>query len=264
MKYVIVTGASGGMGKTSCKFLKEKGYEVISLDKEIEEDSPLNIKCDITSNDSVINAFNKIKEITDDVYAIIHFAGIYYLDSLVEIDDEKYERIFKINVIGPFLINKYFLPLLHSGSKILLTTSELATYDPLPFTGLYGITKTTLDKYSYSLAMELQFLGIRVSVLRPGAVKTDMLKASTDELDDFCDKTKLYNISANNFKKVVNNVEAKYITPDKIARKVVKILNKKNPKFSYQINRNKLLILLNILPKRWRFKIIKKILNKKK
>ena len=111
--------------------------------------------------------------------------------------------------------------------------------------------------------MELQLKGIKVSVIRPGAVKTSMLEVSNEEIDKFCDNTVLYQSSSREFRKVIDSVEAKYITPDRLAKKVGKILNKKNPRFSYAINRNKLLIMLDILPKRWRFKIIKAILSKK-
>ena len=266
MKYILVTGAYGGMGKATINYLALNGYYVLALDKKVEEkkNNIIPIECDITDSRMVAKAYEEVLKITDKLFAIIHFAGIYALDSLVEIEEEKYENIFKINVIGPYLVNKNFLPLLDSGSRIIITTSELAVLDPLPFNGIYAITKGALDKYSYSLAMELQLKGIKVSVIRPGAVKTGMLKVSTDELDNFCNKTKLYNISAKNFRDIVNKVEAKYITPEKLAKKAYKVLNKKNPKFNYQINRNKLLIMLDLLPKRWRFKIIKNILNKQK
>ena len=142
-----------------------------------------------------------------------------------------------------------------------MTTSELAPLDPLPFTGLYAVTKSALDKYAYSLKMELQLLGINVSVIRAGAVATDMLGVSTDALDRFCENTKSYKCNAQRFKKIVNGVEAKCVSPDKIAKKTLKILQKKKPRFSYSVNRNKLLLLLNALPKKFQFWIIKKILN---
>ena len=90
------------------------------------------------------------------------------LDSLIEMSDSDFERIFKINLFGAFYINKTFMPLLKRGGRIIMTTSELAPLDPLPFTGIYAITKSALDKYAYSLRMELQLLGICVSVIRAG------------------------------------------------------------------------------------------------
>lgn len=263
MKYVLVTGSNGGMGKSTVQLLKKEGFFVFALDlkKGIDEENIMNIECDVTNEDSIRCAYEKISKITDSLFGIIHFAGIYKMNSLVEIEKSDFEQIFKINVFGAYLINKIFVPLLNRNSRIIITTSELATLDPLPFTGLYGITKSTLDKYAFSLKMELQLLGIYVSVLRAGAVKTSMLGVSTNELDNFCNNTKLYSCNAGRFKKIVNNVETKNIDAYKLSKKIVKILNKKHPKFAYAINRNFLLKLLNLLPSKLQFWIIKKVLK---
>ncbi len=263
MKSVLVTGAYGGMGKATIKRLSENGYQVFALDVKADEsfENVIPIVADVTSEQSLKDAFDKVSTLTDSLYAVIHFAGIYMLDSLVEMDSVDFDRIFDINFRGVYLVNKIFLPLLKDGSKILITTSELAPLDPLPFTGIYAITKSALDKYAYSLAMELQLLGIRVSVLRAGAVETSMLGASTTALDRFCNSTSLYSCNATRFKKIVDSVEARSVAPIKIAKKSIHIIEKKKTHFAYSINRNALLLLLNILPKRLQLWIIKKILK---
>lgn len=263
MKYVVITGAYGGMGYKTVKALANKGFTVFALDKKVNlpEENVIPIKTDITDVESINNAFNIVKSVTDSIFAIIHFAGVYMLDSLLEIDNQDFERIFKINLFGAFYINKNFRPLLKKDSRIIITTSELAPLDPLPFTGVYAVTKSALDKYAFSLKMELQLLGVYVSVIRAGAVSTDMLGVSTNALDNFCKKTVNYQCNAIRFKKIVNGVESKNVSPEKIAKKVIKILNKKQPKFIYNINRNKLLLLLNVLPKKMQFYIIKKVLK---
>ncbi len=263
MKYVLVTGANGGMGKAVTNILKNNGYFVFALDKKPceKQENVMAITCDITDENSIKQAFETVKSTTENLYAILHFAGIYTLNSLVETNEDEFVRAFNINLFGAYRINKTFLPLLKNGSKIVITTSELAPLDPLPFTGLYAITKSALDKYAYSLRMEVQLLGISVSVLRPGAVKTDMLPISTKALDDFCNKTTLYSCNAKRFKKIVDNVESKNVPPRKIAKTTLKIVQAKKPKLVYKINRNPLLLLLNVLPTRLQTWIIKKILK---
>ena len=263
MKYVLVTGAYGGMGYKTVKALADKGFTVFALDRKIGqvETNVLPIEADVTDVESIKNALQKVRSVTDELFAIVHFAGVYMLDSLVELSDEDFERIVKINFFGAFYVNKYFLPLMKKGGKILMTTSELAPLDPLPFTGIYAVTKSALDKYAYSLRMELQLLDIDVSVLRAGAVSTGMLGFSTAALDKFCEKTTHYACNATRFRKIVNSVEAKSIAPEKIAEKALKILSAKKSKFIYSINRNKLLLLLNVLPKKMQCAIIKKILK---
>ena len=263
MKSILVTGAYGGMGSAACKLLRDMGYTVFALDKRITEAEKgvIPIQADITSEDSIKEAFARVAESADSLDAILHFSGMYMLDSLVEMSDEDFRTIFDVNLRGAFLINKTFLPLLGKGSRMLIVTSELAPLDPLPFTGIYAVTKAALDKYAYSLRMELQLLGITVSVLRAGAVKTRMLGVSTDALDRFCEGTKLYSCNAARFKRIVGTVEARNIPPEKIAQKAVRILKKKTPRFAYSINRNPLLLLLNALPKRLQLFAIKMILR---
>ena len=260
---VLITGAYGGMGRATAKALRDSGFRVFALDKTVgeEEENIVPIEADITDENSVKNAFRQISEHTGELFAVIHFAGIYMLDSLVEMDSKDFERIFRINLGGVFLVNKIFLPLLKKDSRIVITTSELAPLDPLPFTGIYAVTKSALDKYAYSLRMELQLKDIKISVLRAGAVSTGMLGVSTDALDRFCNKTALYTCNAERFRQIVDSVEARSVDSSRIADKVLRILNKRNPGFSYSINRNPLLLMLNILPKSLQLWIIKQVLK---
>ena len=263
MKYTVVTGAYGGMGRAVVKSLVANGYCVFALDRKLSEaeDNVIPIETDITDPESVKKAFERVRAVTDELYAIVHFAGIYMLDSLVEIGSKNFVHAFEVNLFGAFLVNKTFIPLMKKGGRIVITTSELAPLDPLPFTGIYAVTKAALDKYAYSLRMELQLHEIYVSVIRAGAVDTGMLGVSTDSLEKFCADTKLYRCNAKRFKAIVDNVEAKCVSPVKIAEMTERILNKNRPKFAYSVNRNGLLLLFNALPNRLRFWIVRQILK---
>ena len=264
MKKVLLTGAFGGMGLATAKELIKQGYEVYGLDivKKEEVDHLHFYQTDLTKEESVINSFNRIKEEVDSFDSIIHLAGIYDLNSLIEMSEDDFKMIFEVNVFSVYRVNNIFLPLLSKGGKILITTSELGPLDPLPFTGIYGITKTTLEKYAYSLRMELQLLGYYVSVIRPGAVDTGLLNVSTQKLEEFTKSTTHYQYNVERFKEVVDNVESKKIPPQKIGQLISKVLKKKKPKYFYNINRNPLLRMLNRLPKRFQNWIIKMILTK--
>lgn len=263
MKDVLVTGAYGGMGRATVRELVSRGYRVFALDVKVgePEDGVVPIAADITDEADVARAVASVSEMTDSLFAVMHFAGIYMLDSLVEMSAESFRRIMDVNLYGAFLVNRAVMPLLGRGSRILITTSELAALDPLPFTGIYAISKAALDKYAYSLCMELQLLGISVSVLRAGAVDTGMLGASTAALDRFCENTQLYTCNADRFKRIVDGVEARHITTDRLAARAISVIEKKRPAFAYSINRNPLLILLGILPKRLQLFVIRKILK---
>ncbi|MBQ3232263.1 MAG: SDR family NAD(P)-dependent oxidoreductase [Clostridia bacterium] len=265
MKYALVTGAFGGMGKSAVKRLSEENYTVFALDIACGEsyENVIGIETDITDQKSVENALAIVSSYTDRLDACLHFAGVYMLNSLLEMPQADFLRIMNVNVTGAFSVNRVFAPLFKTGTRIVILTSELAPLKPLPFTGIYAVTKGALDKYAYSLRMEAQLSGIHVSVLRAGAVDTGMLDVSTRALDAFTSNTKAYAFSAKRFRDIVNRVESRKITPDRIAEKICAILSKRNPRFSYSVNRNPLLLLLNALPERMQFWIIRRILLSK-
>ena len=227
MKTALLTGASGGMGAATAAKLISEGYRVIALDIKEPEDpcGAVFIKTDLTDEGSVDDARRAVAEMKVELDCIINMAGIYDLNSLVEMDEEDFVRIFNVNLFAAYRVNKAFLPYLKEGGKIVVTSSELAPLDPLPFTGIYGITKSAVEKYAYSLRMELQLLGINVIVLRPGAVDTGLLGVSTRRLEEFTDSTALYSYNAERFKNIVDRAEAKKIPPEKIADKVSRILS---------------------------------------
>ena len=263
MKKAIISGYSGGMGLETAKKLSENGYFVYGLDiksPDVELENTKFIKTDVRDLDSVKSAFEIISKECDEIDLIISMAGTYTFNSLIEMNEEEFLKIFDINVFGVYRLNKIFVPLLKKKGKIIIVSSELATVDPLPFTGLYGITKATLEKYAYSLRMELQLLEYQVIVIRPGAVETSFIEMSARSIEEFSNNTVMYHHIAERYKKVVNGIESKTIKTNKIANLVYKISNKKKPKYVYKINRNKLLLLMNLLPKRFQNWVIKKIL----
>lgn len=250
MKNILVTGATGGMGKAICSLLDKKGYRVFGLDyNEGEGYGNVSLyRCDVTDTESVKNVYEEISKEAKELYAIIHTAGIYDMDSLIEMDEKRFLRIFDVNLFGIYRINKAFKPLLSKGSRIVITSSELAPLDPLPFTGIYGITKAAVEKYAFSLRQELQLLDIKVSVIRPGAIKTDLLNSSDVAIKRFLQNTELYTCNAQKFDKIIGSVKSRHVPAEKIADIALDAIESAHPKFVYKINRNPLLLLLNSLP----------------
>ena len=267
MKNILISGVSGGMGFAAAKLLTQEGYKVFGLDIIEPSEKIANlvfIKTDLRNIESITNARKIINSECKEIDAVVHMAGIYDLNSLVEIDEEKILKIFDINFFSIYRLNKTFLDLLSEDGKIIITSSELAPLDPLPFTGLYGITKSTVEKYAFSLRMELQLLNKKVIIIRPGAVETKLLDASARLIESFADNTKLYEYNAKNFLEITNKVESRKIPPLKIAQLCSRILKTKRPKYIYKINRNPFLIMLNCLPQSLQTKIIKGILTSKR
>ena len=259
-KTVVLTGAAGGMGTEVRRLLEKNGYHVWALDVA-EHDAPNYIRCDITDLDSVRAAASRVKSASGKIDAIVHTAGIYDMNSLVEMSEEDFVRIFNVNLFGIYRVNREFLSLLNPESRIVMVSSELAPLDPLPFNGIYSITKAAIEKYAYSLRMELQLLGHKVVVIRPGAVKTALLDVSQNKIEKFCNSTELYGNTSRRFLKLVNRIETSSVEPIKIAEKVLKALESRNPRYVYNINRSPLLMLMSALPQHVQNMLIRKILS---
>ena len=263
MKTVLITGVAGGMGLAAAKRLIREGWRVAGLDVREPEDPEgiLFWKTDLTDRRSVEAAREKAKEAGLTFDAVLHMAGLYDLNSLLEMPEEDFRRIWDVNLFGVYRVNKAFFPLLRKNARILITASELAPLHPLPFTGIYGITKSALERYAESLRMELQLLGHPVIVLRPGAVDTGLLQVSTDRLDRFVKDTAYYPLNAARFRRIVERVETRKVPPEKVAELAMKAIRAKRPRYVYAVNRNLGLLMLNALPVRWQCGIIRKILT---
>ena len=100
-RYVLVTGAYGGLGRAVVEALIEKGYAVfasdISIDETLQDERLMPIHLDVTNDRSIFKAYQLISEYTDSLYAIINLAGIFYLDSIVEGEEDKLRRIIDVN-----------------------------------------------------------------------------------------------------------------------------------------------------------------------
>ena len=266
MKTVVISGCSGGMGLETVKKFTSNGYFVYGLDIKEPNEQIENFKylpTNLRELKSVQDSCSFIKEEAKEIDAIINTAGIYDLNSLIEMSEEEFIRIFDINVFAVYRLNKELVPILKKNGKVIIVSSELAPLDPLPFTGIYAITKSTLEKYAYSLRMELQLLDYQVSIIRPGAVDTKLINDSNDKIEKFNKNTKYYSYNAKRFKKITDSVENRKIPPIKIANLAYKIVNKKKAKYVYKINRNPLLLILNAMPQRFQNWVIKKVLISK-
>lgn len=265
MKYALITGGASGMGRATALKLSQNGYHVFSCDIKKNDEKNENITellVDVTDMQSVKNAYEYVSSKTDKLDAVINFAGIIMMNSLIEISEDDFIKIFNINVFGAYRIIKTFFPLVQNAKgKIFITTSELAPNKILPFNAIYSISKKSLDAYAQGLTMELGFLGIPVITLRPGAVQTPIIKNSSEEMNRLNNNTQLYKNTITKFKHIVDKEQGKAIPTTKIADLVYKILNKKNPKHIYAKNTSKKLKLLNIVPTKLQLKIFKSILK---
>ena len=262
-----MTGASGCLGQAAVKAIAAAGYRVFAADvKEVPAaEGVIPVAMDVTDSESVENAAERVRAEAGELFAIVHLAGVYTMDSFVEIEEAELERMLQVNMMGAYRVNKSFLPLLKArdGKKprILIVTSELAVLDPLPFNGIYSVTKTALDSYAHALAMELNLKDIRVVTLRPGAFGDGMPKASIRAMERMRANSKLYPEVAERFKNIMLSELGTAKDPAVFGKWLSGILEKSRPRFEYRVHNSLKLRLFSLLPSGVQAALLKKLLG---
>lgn len=261
---ILITGAASGIGKAVMDCFLNNDHNVYAIDI-IKIDEHKNLTSFIV-NIKEETSLNYVKQylIDNDIKLdiIINIAGIHKMTSLVENSFDNIKNLIDINLIGTMLVNNVFYSLLTEKGKIMIVTSEVAAFDPLPFNGLYTVSKNALDSYAQALRQELNLLGQKVITIRPGAIETKLSANSMIDTEYLANNTVLYKKQAKNFLGIAKKFMGKPIKPIKVAKLIYIVSLKKHPKLNYSIHSNLGLVLLNLLPRRMQCFIIKLILNK--
>lgn len=260
---ILITGAASGIGNAVKNFYLSQGHSVYAIDiNKIEEDKNLrSFICDITNKTDLMNVKEDLEKNNISLDIILNIAGIHMMASLVESDFDKMKKLIDINLSGTILVNNVFHSLLKEKGRIIIVTSEVASFDPMPFNGLYNVSKTALDCYAQALRQEINLLGQKVITIRPGAVETPLSDGSLKGTEELASSTILYKKQASKFLGIVKKFMGKPIKAEKLAKLIYKASIKKRPKLIYKKHRNIGLVLLSILPKRMQCWIIKLLLK---
>ena len=248
-KYVLVTGASSGLGKATAQKLADKGFMVFagvrkSEDKQTLEDLQKNIIpifIDVTSEESVNCAFEQISQITSKLYALVNNAGIALAGPVEYIPIEILQKQFEVNVFGAIRVAQKVLPLLQKSEDCrIVNVSSMASYGIFPFVSPYCVSKRALDMFFNSLLLECKIPNLKVISIKPGVVSTPIWNKSVDEsmknLEHLCEEGK--NKYKKEFKFLATNARKnneKGLKSQDIANLVYKVLTVKNPALSYNI-----------------------------
>ena len=263
-KYVLLTGANGGIGKQILISLLENNYKVISLDisdSNIKELDTTFIKCDVTNKEDILKAYEEVKSITPSLYSVINTVGIFMMESIIEGKEEDLRKIFEVNFFGVYRLNKIMFPLLNKGSRIINLTSEVARYSPQPFQAYYNLTKITLDKYTDVLRRECNYLGIKVIKVQSGSMNTSLLKTASHEFDDMVSASNRFEKPLRKLKYMMDRELRKINDPKIISKLIVKILKKKHPRIRYRKKNSFSLWLIGRLPEKWQDNIYKSVIK---
>lgn len=179
-KKVLVTGGASGIGLAAVEAFLASGAEVAVLDIKFEKETRAGqlwqIPVDLTDSAQIIAAFAQIEAAWGALDIVINNAGIEYVASLEDTDEEAWDRVFATNIKSYYLCCKAALPMLRqSKGTIVNTASQLAMVGASSFTA-YTSAKAAVVNFTKSLALETAKDGIRVNTVCPGAVDTPLLR----------------------------------------------------------------------------------------
>ena len=268
---VLITGACGGIGREITNFLSKKNVDIVACDllekteaeKIFLEPGKIKyFKLDISKINQIEEVFERLKD-AEKFDAIMHIAGIFEIDSFIEINAALLQKMFETNLLGVIHFNRIFHSILQEKGRIIITTSEVAPLAPMPFNGVYNVTKTALDAYCQALRQELNLLGQKVITIRPGAFNTKLSQGALTKTKELTEKTILYKSQAQNFYNLVKMFMGKPQPPEKLCKTYYKALTKRRPKLIYKKHTNPLLKLTNLLPLRLQCLAVKSLIKNK-
>ena len=186
-----------------------------------------------------------------------------FIDNFLEVEESRLQKIFDVNLLGAMRVNKIFFPLLRKNGRILITTSEVAPLDPLPFNGIYSTTKTALDCYAQALRQEAGLLGYRVITVRPGAFHTPLAGGSIPSMHAMTQRSRYFGGQGERFETLMRKFTGKLQDPEVLAKKIYRIVNLRHPKNIYTVHSNPGLRLLALLPKGLQVRVVRLLVGRK-
>jgi short-subunit dehydrogenase len=196
-KLIIVTGAGGGLGREIVLSLLSKGATVMAIDRNqsaldetfkqaiIYNKKLFTFLLDITVKEAVTELVSKILTEHGAVDGLINNAGI--IQPFVKLNELNYdviERVFNVNFFGTLYLTKALLPHLLSRQEAhIVNIASMGGFLPVPGQTIYCASKAAVKLMTEGLNAELTETHVRVSIVFPGAMNTNIMGNSGLEVD---------------------------------------------------------------------------------
>ena len=188
-KAVLVTGASSGLGRVMAETMAANGYFVYAgarKDRDLEEltaiDNIQGVRLDVNKQDQIDAAVKTISEAGRGLYGLINNAGVVVVQPLTEIEEQDFDFQMNVNIYGPYRITRAFAPLIiESKGRISIIGSISGTLSSATW-GPYSMTKFAMEAYADELADEMKSFGVHVSLIEPGAYRSNIGKSALERM----------------------------------------------------------------------------------
>lgn len=283
-QHILVTGTSTGIGLATAKALANAGFHVFAgvrkeADfKQLQNPNITPILLDVTNSESRSAALKLISNQVGNngLHALVNNAGINYVAPLELMDESKLRAMMEINVFGLVAMSKETLPLLFQGRKAsglrtkIINISSIGGAVGLPWEFGYHASKFAVNGLSQSLRLELAPLGIDVTAIMPGAIKTLFVDKSREDkngiiLEATHPRYSYYHQNLNNFEALAEIAFKSASSPEKVGAVVLKEVRKTRSSSKVRVGTDAKLFytLYRILPASWFESIVSKLMVKK-
>lgn len=239
-KIVLVVGASSGFGELVSEKLLHLGYTVYAAARRVEKMKKIEalgghpLKMDVTDEASVRAGVERIIAEKGRIDILLNNAGYgsYGMAECVPMVEAQHQ--FDTNVFGMGRVLQAVLPHMRAqkSGRIIITTSLVAHVSTVGI-GWYAASKHALRALTDALRQEVKGLGISVSMIEPGIVKTEFDSVALDTMDKI-DYPEDYKDIASGFRAVVEDSYVSCPGPESTVRAMVKAATAKYPKARYR------------------------------
>jgi NAD(P)-dependent dehydrogenase (short-subunit alcohol dehydrogenase family) len=182
----FITGISRGFGRALAVELLDRGRTVVGTTRDGRTDLDAGggtlhvVELDVTSRSQASVAIERAVELAGRIDVVVNNAGYGLLGAVEETTEEAARHLFEVNFFGALHVTQAVLPIFRAqGSGHLVNLSSVAGRDPAAGAALYAASKCALAGLSEGLAGELAPLGIHVTIVEPGAFRTDFLEPTS-------------------------------------------------------------------------------------
>ena len=189
-KTALVTGGGGGIGREIAAQLKAAGANVAICGRNVEKleaaahaiGGALTLPGDLLDDTYVQSCVDRTVETFGGLDILINNAGVALSKPFGETTIEDFDRVMATNVRAPFILIRSALPHLRKARGRVINIASVVAHKGYPLQSAYAASKHALLGLSKSLANELYEDGVRVHVISPGGVYTDMAKVARPDL----------------------------------------------------------------------------------
>jgi NADP-dependent 3-hydroxy acid dehydrogenase YdfG len=193
-KVAVVTGASSGIGEATVRSLAAEGAAVVAgarrkerlegLVEEVTRDGgkAIAVECDVTDEEQAHALVHRAIGEFGRIDILVNNAGVMLLSKVEKGLSDEWRRMFDVNVLGLLYATDAAIEAMkEQGSGHIVNVSSVAGRKTRPTGGVYSGTKFAVNAISEALRQELLEDGIRITMVEPGAVATELTDHITDE-----------------------------------------------------------------------------------